>query len=97
MNQYSGYVQAVPNGFRAMLRFARDARPNPLMGEGGKPEIFPTEAEAWQAVTTHLLRYFNSPMFRCGDVVKSTARAEADRLFRPGKKPIAIERRKVVA
>lgn len=93
MNQFAGYVQPVPNGFRAMLRFARDARPNPLMCDGGNPIIFPSEAEAWQAVTTHLLRYFNSPMFRCGETVKGAARAKADKLFRPGKKPIPVETR----
>lgn len=95
MNQFAGYVQPIPNGFRAMLRFARDAKPNPLMGEGGKPEVFSTEAEAWQAVATHLLRYFNSPMFRCGDTVKATARSEANKLFRLGKKPIPIERKAI--
>lgn len=93
MNQFAGYVQEVPMGYRAMLRFAKDARPNPIMGEGGRPVIFATEAEAWREVTKHLLAYFNGDLRRDGETLLAHRQA-AEMLFRPGKKPIPVETRR---
>ena len=67
-----------------MLRFAEDGQAEPLMGPKGTPMLFPTEAEAWKAVTEHLLRYFNGNMRRDGETITS-ARDAAERIFRKGR------------
>ncbi|PYE89611.1 hypothetical protein [Phyllobacterium leguminum] len=95
MNQFAGYVIETPIGYRAMLRFAHEARPGPILGPGGNPVIFQTDAEAWKAVATHLLAYFNGDLRRHGATL-TTARSEADALFptlhRKGR-AITVERR----
>ncbi len=93
MNCFAGYPRPVYGGYWAMLRFARDAKPAPILGEGGNPVIYPTEGEAWQAVTEHLLKYFNGNLRRDGDVLQCT-RSAANMLFRLGKKPIPVESRR---
>ncbi|PRD42103.1 hypothetical protein C5748_18295 [Phyllobacterium phragmitis] len=80
MNKFSGYIIETPMGYRAMLRFAHEARPAPLLGPGGNPIVFPTKCEAWESVTKNLLAYFNSPMRRDG-VTISAATSAADALF----------------
>jgi hypothetical protein len=82
MNQFFGYVKPVAagSGFKAMLRFAEDSKPNAVKSKGGKEVVYANEADAWKAVATHLIHYFNSPMFRSGEVV-TAARSNADALF----------------
>lgn len=85
MNEFAGYTRPVPGGHWAMLRFARDGHPKPLMGDGDKPIVFPTEVEALRAVNRHLLAYFNGDYRRDGAVIQ--AQSAADEMF-PDLKPI---------
>ncbi|HEU4986879.1 MAG TPA: hypothetical protein VFT89_07420 [Rhizobiaceae bacterium] len=82
MNTFSGFARPTIGGYHAMLRFARDASPKPVLGEGGKPIIFPSECEAWKAIAKHLCAYFNGDLRRDGETLTS-ARAAADAAF-PG-------------
>lgn len=66
-----------------MLRFAEDGQAEPVLAPGGKPMVFPTEAEAWKAVTENLLKYINGRMRRDGEIVP--AREAAERIFRKGR------------
>jgi hypothetical protein len=79
MNEFAGYTKSVPGGHWGMLRFARDGHPKPIMGEGRKPHVFPTEVEALRAVNRHLLAYFNGHLVRDGETLQP--RSGADALF----------------
>jgi hypothetical protein len=96
MNEFAGYTRPVPGGHWAMLRFARDGKPKPIMGKGEKPHVFPTEVEALRAVNRHLLAYFNGDYQRSGEKLQATSKADAlfpelRPIFRKGKK-ISVER-----
>lgn len=86
MNCFAAYTREVPGGFWVMLRFARDGRPKPVMGEGDKPIIYPTKLEATEQAMKHLLAYMNSEYLRCGETA-SAAHSAGDNLF-PTLKPI---------
>ncbi|WP_430256526.1 hypothetical protein [Neorhizobium sp. DAR64872/K0K18] len=94
MNKYSAYPQPVPGGFRVMMRFARDSHPKPLMGEGDKPVIYPTEQAAWKACANHLLRYLNFPIV-AGEAgattLKQARREKADKLFLGGGRVVQVQ------
>lgn len=92
MNQFAGFTKAVVGGHYAMLRFAEDGQAEPVLTEGGAPQVFPTELEAQKAVTTHLLAYFNGHLRRDGDKA-SAAHIAAEMVFRKGK-AIPVERRR---
>ena len=52
MNEFSGYAHQIAGGrWWAMLRFARDSKPKPVLGEGGAPVVFDTELEALRTVS----------------------------------------------
>lgn len=91
MNHFQGYTVPVRGGHRAMLRFAEDGQAEPVLEDGGKPRLFPTELEAQKAVTDHLLAYFNGRLRRDGETL-STARDAAERIFRKGRM-IPVEHR----
>ena len=97
MNKYSAYPQPVPGGFRAMMRFARDARPNPVMEEGEKPKVLDSEAAAWREIALHLLAFMNGreirgEKFDDGTTIKQAKFAAADRLFTGGGKTVEVVR-----
>lgn len=99
MNCHAGYIRPVWNGWWAMVRYPKDARPKPLLGEGGSPIVFETELEATQAVLQNVLKYVNGPDYRRSGETLSAAKAEAEGLFRPvirraGKKDVVVERMK---
>lgn len=91
MNHFAGFTTPVVGGHHAMLRFAEDGRAEPVLGPRGEPRVFPTELEAWKAVTESLLRYFNGHMRRDGATITS-ARDAAERIFRKGRM-IPVEHR----
>ena len=97
MNKFSAYSQPVPGGFRCMIRFARDAKPKPLMAEGDKPQVFPDELAATKAALHHVLAYFNGNLICSGEIaggsIKEARRVAADRLFTGGGKTVDVERR----
>ncbi|RWG55856.1 MAG: hypothetical protein EOQ64_15430 [Mesorhizobium sp.] len=91
MNHFAGFTVPVAGGHYAMLRFAEDGQAQPVLEDGGKPRLFPTELEAQKAVTDHLLAYFNGRLRRDGETL-STARDAAERIFRKGRM-IPVEHR----
>lgn len=96
MNCFSAYVREVPRGYWAMLRFARDGKPKPVMGEGGAPIVYPTKLEATEEALKHLLAYMNNEYLRIGETASST-RSEQEKafgtIFNKGK-AIQVERKK---
>lgn len=93
MNKFNGFTRAVSGGHHAMLRFAEDGQAEPVLGEGGKPVVYPTELEAQKAVTDHLLAYFNGHLRRDGATANG-AKAAAERIFLKGGKVVAVEHRR---
>ncbi|WEX10313.1 hypothetical protein [Chelativorans sp. AA-79] len=92
MNHFAGYTRAVPGGWWAMLRFAEDARPAPILGKGARPIVFASELEAQKAVTSHLLAYFNGDLRRHGEIA-ANPKAAAETFFRKGRR-IEVEKRR---
>ena len=80
MNEFSGYTVQRGGGWWGMLRFARDGKPKPILGEGERPIVFPSELEALRAVNAHLLRYFNGvdnhEFRRDGAIIEARSKAE---------------------
>lgn len=89
MNQFSGYPIKRGLGWWAMVRFARDAKPRPVMAKGERPKVFETEGEAWKEVTLHLLAFMNGREIR-GERFDGTSsyRSEVDRVYFSGARNI---------
>ena len=81
MNRFEGFVRPTYSGFLAMVRFAEDGQAEPMLGPGGKPIVFPTEREAWQAVAERLCSYMNGNLVRWGSIAQSSHN-EADDVFK---------------
>ncbi|WP_172730186.1 hypothetical protein [Neorhizobium tomejilense] len=85
MNEFSGYAHPVRGGWWAMTRFARDAKPKPLMEYSERPMVFPDELSATKAVLRHTLAYFNGNLVSsreiAGSSIRDTRRASAEKLF----------------
>ena len=78
MNEFSGYTVPVLGGHWGMIRFARDAKPKPVLGEGGAPIVFSTELEALRAVNKHLVGYMNGLEYRRdGETLKPQSAGDA--------------------
>lgn len=95
MNEFDGYALKRGLGWWAMLRLARDARPQPLMEKGAKPCVFQSEGEAWKAVAQHAFAYMNGTEIR-GERFDGTSsyREDMDRRF--FKQPVEGERKQQV-
>lgn len=95
MNEFSGYAVERGGQWWAMVRFARDAKPNPIMDKGEKPMTYPDELSATKAALQHVLAYFNGKLVASREIegcsIRQARKAAADRLFRKGKE-IQIER-----
>ena len=96
MNEFSGYAHPIRGGWWAMTRFARDAKPKPLLGKGEKPLVFPDELSATKAALQHVLAYFNGHLVCSGEIkggsIRDARKAKAEKLFRGGGKTVAVER-----
>lgn len=97
MNEFSGYAHPIRGGWWAMIRFARDAKPKPILGEGGAPVVFSDELEATKAALRHVLAYFNGHLVCSGEIaggsVKEAKFAAAERkLFRGGGRVVEVVR-----
>ncbi|MDR6818481.1 hypothetical protein J2X76_003658 [Neorhizobium sp. 2083] len=90
MNEFAGFATPRGTGWWAMLRFARDAKPKPVLGEGGAPIVFDTELEALRTVNRHLVGYMNGPEYRRDGAVIE-AQSAADAVFN-GLKPFIRQR-----
>ncbi len=98
MNEFSAYSVQRGGQWWAMVRFARDAKPKPIMGKGDKPEGYPDELAATKAALRHVLAYFNGNLVCSGEIqgasIKHVRRAQAERIFSKGKE-ISVERREM--
>lgn len=98
MNEFSGYAVQRGGQWWAMVRFARDAKPKPIIGAGDKPEGFPDELSATKAALRHVLAYFNGHLVCSREIeganIKQVRRAQAERIFSKGKE-ISVERREM--
>ncbi|NEH72305.1 hypothetical protein [Rhizobium leguminosarum] len=97
MNEFDGYAHPLRGGgWRAMLRFARDAKPKPLLDKGGDPIWYEDELTATKAALRHVLAYFNGNLVSSGEIAGGTIhlarRAKAERLFRKGGKIVEVSR-----
>ncbi|MCB5205027.1 hypothetical protein LH464_21405 [Neorhizobium sp. T786] len=99
MNEFSGYATKRGGQWWAMVRFARDAKPKPIMDKGEKPRTYPDELSATKAALSHVLAYFNGHLVCSGEIkggsIKEAKRARAERLFMGGGKTVEIERREI--
>jgi hypothetical protein len=91
MNQFSGFSRAVIGGHHGMIRLPNDAAAKPILGKGGKPIVFPTEAESLKAVLDHMCTYVNGHLRRDGCTIQSN-QAAIERVFRKGRM-IPVEHR----
>jgi len=66
MNEFRAFAAPVCAGWHAMIRLPADAAARPIMADGGRPKVFPTELEAHKEATRHLERYVNGNMRRDG-------------------------------
>lgn len=86
MNEFSGYATQRGGGWWAMTRFARDAKPNPVLGDGGKPIVFPDELSATKAALQHVLAYFNGRLVSSREIevpsLKAVQFAKANKHFK---------------
>lgn len=96
MNEFSGFAVKRGTQWWAMTRFARDAKPKPIMAKGDKPRTFPDELSATKAALAHVLAYFNGHLVCSGEIkggtIRDARRARADRLFMGGGKTVVVER-----
>ena len=85
-NRFSAYATKRGGAYWAMVRFAKNAKPNPLMGEGGKPLWFPDELSATKAALAHMLAYFNGHLVSSGELnggsIREARFAAADKHFK---------------
>ncbi len=97
MNEFDGFAKPTRGGnWKAMLRFARDAKAKPLLNKGGSPIMFVDELSATKAALEHILAYFNGNLVSSGEIAGSTIRVarreSAERLFCKGGKIVEVRR-----
>lgn len=77
MNCFSAYAVERGGGWWAMVRFARDAKPNPIMADGDRPHTYPDELSATKAALQHVLAYFNGRMVASREIEGGTTIKQA--------------------
>lgn len=96
MNEFAGFAVKRGTQWWAMTRFARDAKPKPIMAKGEKPVVFPDELSATKAALAHVLAYFNGKLVCSGEIkggsIRDARKAKAERLFMGGGKTVEVER-----
>lgn len=83
MNEFNVFTKHVLGGYHGYLRTPSDGQAKPILGKGGKPEVYESELAALRSVTGHLVRYINGHLYRSGEVA-SGAVLTADSYFKPG-------------
>lgn len=85
MNEFAGFATPRGGGWWAMTRFARDAKPQPILGDGGAPIVFEDELSATKAVLRHTLAYFNGNLVCSREIagasIRDVKRAAAEKHF----------------
>lgn len=95
MNDFDGFAEARRGGWWAMIRFARDAEPKPLLGSGGDPILYTDELSATRAALQNVLAYFNGHLVRSGEIaggnIKTAKFEKAERLLFRNGRPIPVQ------
>lgn len=87
MNHFHAKAEWIEGAWRAMVRYSHRSEYWPVM-DGERPAGYPTRQAAELAALRAQEKHMNGTIRGFGD--KADARSEAERLFRPGKKPIPI-------
>lgn len=89
MNHFHAKAEWIEGAWRALVRYSHKSDYHLVM-DGRQPAGFPSKAAAELAALRDQERHMNGTITGFGDRVEF-AKSEADKLFRLGKKPIAIE------
>ena len=90
MNHFHAKAEWINGTWRALVRYSHKADYWPVM-KGDQPAGFPSREKALIAAYQAQEKHVNGTLRGFGDKA-TAARTEAERLFRPGKKPIVVER-----
>jgi len=90
MNHFHAKAEFIDGAWRALVRYCHKADYLQLMS-GARPAAFASREKALIAAYQAQERHLNGTIRGFGDKA-STARADAEKLFRPGKKPVVVER-----
>lgn len=91
-NHIHAKAEWIDGAWRALVRYSHRSEYWPVM-DGDRPAGFPTRAEAEIAALRAQEKHINGTIRGFGEKVEA-ARIEANRLFRPGKKPVTVEDRR---
>lgn len=89
MKEFSGYAHPIPGGWWAMTRFARDAKPKPLLGKGEKPDVFPDKLSATKTALQHVLAYLNGHLVCSGEIKGDARKARPKDCSRTGERSLS--------
>lgn len=81
MNQFETYTKRLATGFIAYLRTPADDEAKPILGPGGKEQLFPTREKALECINRHLVRYVNGHLYRFGSIAGAEMN-EAEKSFK---------------
>jgi len=90
MNHLHAKAEWIDGAWRALVRYSHKADYWPVMS-GARPAGFASRDKALIAAYQAQEKHLNGTIRGFGDKV-CAARAEAERLFRPGRKPVVVER-----
>ncbi len=91
MNRFHAKAEWIDGAWRAMVRYSHKATYWPVMA-GERPAGYPTRDAALIAALREQERHMNGTVTGFGP--KAEAKSAAERLFRPGRKPIPVEVRR---
>jgi hypothetical protein len=90
MNHFHAKAEWIDGAWRALVRYSHKADYWPVMN-GDRPAGYPSRAEAEIAALRAQEKHMNGTIRGFGEKADA-ARANAERLFRPGRKPVVVER-----
>lgn len=81
MNRFDATTRPYRGGHIALVRLAHHAEPKPVKGKGGRPLVFATPEEAWEAAVGGLCGWLNGNLRRDGEKLHAANQA-AKKLFK---------------
>lgn len=90
MNHFHAKAEWINGAWRALVRYSHKTDYWPVMS-GEQPAGYPSKEKALIAAYQAQEKHVNGTIRSFGDKA-SAAKASAERLFRPGRKPVAVER-----
>ena len=81
MNRFDATTRPVPGGHIAMVRLAHHAEPKPVLGKGGRPQVYADKDQAWRAAVDRLCGWLNGNLRRDGEKLTAANQA-AENLFK---------------